>query len=296
MTIEELKELHCEVKPCEEDDVEYILERCEESDYAIAPSGEEAQEEQIVRMITDGDRTILGGCIVCPGDWDTAIVDTLWVDERYRGQGMGKALVRDTERVLAEKHCRLVLLATFDFQARPFYEKLGYLPCGIGDWPKGHCNYYLKKRLDALPQQSDPPEESLRFEIRSGSEEDAEFLDRKLREYDDAYITKRPFLDLSRKITDAEGKLIAGVHAEIDDMAAARIIGVWVEESCRGQGLGAYLLRSVEQAAKEENAFPAIADVFDWNANYFLARGYEECVTVEDFPEGHSWHVFRKPL
>ena len=296
MTIEEWKELHYEVKPCEEEDVEYILERCEDCDYAAAPPEAEAQEEQIVRKITDGDGTILGGCIVWLGDWGTAIVDTLWVDERYRGQGLGAALVRDVERVLAEKDCRLVILATFDFQARPFYEKQGYLPCGVGDWPKGHCNYYLKKRLNAPPQRIDPPEGSFRFEIQSGSEEDAEFLDRKLREYDDAYIIKRPFLELSRKITDAGGKLIAGVHAEIDDMATVQIIGLWVEEACRGQGLGAYLLRSVEQAAKEENAFLAIANVYDWNADYFRARGYEACAAVEDFPKGHSWQVFCKPL
>ena len=296
MTIEELKELHYEVKPCEEEDVEYILERCEDCDYAVAPPEAEAQEEQIVRKITDGDGTLLGGCNVWLGDWGTAIVDTLWVEERFRGQGMGAALVRDAERVLAEKGCRLVILATFDFQARPFYGKQGYLPCGVGDWPKGHCNYYLKKRLNVPPQQSDPPEGRSRFEVRSGSEEDAEFLDRKLREYDDAYIIKRPFLDLSRKITDAGGKLIAGVHAEIDDMATVQIVGLWVEESCRGQGLGAHLLRSVEQAAKEAGAFPAVANVYDWNADYFLARGYEVCATVEDFPKGHSWHVLRKPL
>ena len=296
MTIDELNKLHYVVKPCEEEDVEYILERCEDCDYDVAPSEEEAQEEQIVRKITDGDGTIIGGCIVCLADWNAAIVDTMWVDERYRGQGLGAALVRDVERVLAENHCRIVILATFDFQARPFYEKLGYLPCGAGDWPKGHCNYFLEKRLSALPQQSDTPEESSRFEILSGNEEDAEFLDQKLREFDDAYIIKRPFLDLSRKITDAEGKLIAGVHAEIDDMATVQINALWVEESFRGQGFGAFLLRSVEQAAKEENAFLAIANVYDWNADYFLARGYEACVTVEDFPKGHSWNVFRKPL
>ena len=152
------------------------------------------------------------------------------------------------------------------------------------------------KGSPARRKTSNTLEGSFRFEIRSGSEEDAEFLDQKLREYDDAYITKRPFLELSRKLTDAEGKLIAGVHAEIDDMATVQIIGLWVEESCRGQGLGAYLLRSVEQAAKEEGAFLSTMNVYDWNADYFLARGYEACVTVENFPKGHRWHVLRKPL
>lgn len=152
------------------------------------------------------------------------------------------------------------------------------------------------KGSPARRKTSNTLEGSFRFEIRSGSEEDAEFLDQKLREYDDGFITKRPFLELSRKLTDAGGKLIAGVHAEIDDMATVQIVGLWVEKPCRGQGLGAYLLRSVEQAAKEEGAFLSIMNVYDWNADYFLARGYEACVTVENFPKGHRWHVLRKPL
>lgn len=69
-----------------------------------------------------------------------------------------------------------------------------------------------------------------------------------------------------------------------------------MEEPYRRQGFGSFLLRSVEQEAKEKGAYLALANGCDWSAGVFFANGYEACSTVEDMPKGHSWHVFRKPL
>jgi hypothetical protein len=44
--------------------------------------------------------------------------------------------------------CQSVFLDTHDFQALPFYQKLGYEIFGeLEDFPPGHTRYYLKKRL-----------------------------------------------------------------------------------------------------------------------------------------------------
>ncbi len=43
-----------------------------------------------------------------------------------------------------------VFLDTFTFQARPFYERLGYsVFATIEDYPPGHSRFMLSKRLDA---------------------------------------------------------------------------------------------------------------------------------------------------
>ena len=43
-------------------------------------------------------------------------------------------------------------LDTFGFQARPFYEALGYAVFGaLEDQPPGHRRYVLMKRLDVAP-------------------------------------------------------------------------------------------------------------------------------------------------
>jgi hypothetical protein len=48
--------------------------------------------------------------------------------------------------------CHGVWLDTFTFQARGFYERLGYSVFGaIEDYPPGHSRHFLKK--DLRPQQ-----------------------------------------------------------------------------------------------------------------------------------------------
>lgn len=80
--------------------------------------------------------------------WNVVAIDIIWVDEQYRGQGLGSILLGDVEREAMEKGCHLVQLDTFDFQAKGFYEKNGYSVFGIlEDCPKGHIRYYLKKTL-----------------------------------------------------------------------------------------------------------------------------------------------------
>ena len=77
-----------------------------------------------------------------------------------------------------------MMLGTFHFQARPLYEKLGFSVCGtIEDCPtSGHTHYDMIKRLD------DSSDESVTvapcaFEIQSGDEDDAEYIDDKLVKY-----------------------------------------------------------------------------------------------------------------
>ena len=288
MTIEELKELHYDVKPCEEEDLAYIQEQCGNYDNTVVPPRPEAKAEQIVRKIMGEDGSIIAGCILKILDWDTAYLDELWVDERCRGRGMGAALVRAVEGAAKERNCPLIYLATHDFQGKPFYEKQGYKLCGTNEnWPKGHCNHIMMKRLDSEPQQSGAADGMERFEIQAGNEADADFIDEKLGEYNSAFTPPEDpdkEIPLSRKITDAAGKLIAGIWAELDVWETAQIEGLWVEEPYRRQGFGSFLLRSVEQEAKEKGAYLA------------LANGYVACSTVEDMPKGHSWHVFRKAL
>jgi len=43
-------------------------------------------------------------------------------------------------------------LETASFEARPFYEKLGYeVFAALEDYPPGHTKFYLRKRLAPAP-------------------------------------------------------------------------------------------------------------------------------------------------
>jgi GNAT superfamily N-acetyltransferase len=75
-------------------------------------------------------------------------VDLLVVPEALRGQGIGRQLMAMAEDEARQRGCHGAWLDTFDFQARPFYESLGYVRFGeLTDYPMGHTRYFMQKAL-----------------------------------------------------------------------------------------------------------------------------------------------------
>lgn len=73
-------------------------------------------------------------------------VKLLVVPEAYRGQGLGRRLMQDAETLARQHESEGIWLDTFDFQARPFYEKLGFQVFGaLEEGPNAHARYFLKK-------------------------------------------------------------------------------------------------------------------------------------------------------
>ena len=80
--------------------------------------------------------------------WNCVAIDILWVDCVNRKKGIGSKLLAEVEELARGKGAQLIHLDTFDFQAKDFYIKQGYEVFGkLQDCPKGHCRYYLMKRL-----------------------------------------------------------------------------------------------------------------------------------------------------
>jgi GNAT superfamily N-acetyltransferase len=80
--------------------------------------------------------------------YDWLHVELLAVPEELRGQGVGSALMRQAEAMAIERGCVGIWLDTFGFQARGFYEKLGYQVFGVvDDHPRGWQRFFLRKVL-----------------------------------------------------------------------------------------------------------------------------------------------------
>ena len=78
-------------------------------------------------------------------------VDAVWVDEHARGQRIGSQLVEAAEAEAVRRDCHSAYLDTFSYQAKPFYEKLGYTLFGmLDDYPPGHQRFYMRKRLRSV--------------------------------------------------------------------------------------------------------------------------------------------------
>jgi len=75
-------------------------------------------------------------------------IKQMWVDEAFRGQGYGRALL---EAMVAEADRRGVLriwVASYDFQAPGMYERAGFNRMAeFEGWPEGHVNVILCKTL-----------------------------------------------------------------------------------------------------------------------------------------------------
>lgn len=64
--------------------------------------------------------------IVAGSTFKTVEVEFLYVDEAFRGQGLGSALLHKVEQEAEAAGMEHVLLNTYSFQAPGFYRKMGY--------------------------------------------------------------------------------------------------------------------------------------------------------------------------
>ena len=294
---EMMKFLNFEIKPCEEDDADFFRGKIDEISDSIVPPMEGAEDEYVFLKITDDEGKVIGGCIMEIDSWKIAELDILWVDEKYRRQGLGSALIREAERAAREKGCYVMTLGTFDFQARPLYEKHGYKVAGnIKNWPKGHENYSMMKRLDQpLPEYV--PSHVCAYEIDPASGEDADIIDDGLGEYNHSQAPyEHEFIWLNKKVLDEDGNTIAGIIAGVQGWNSAHIEMMWVDEKQRNRGIGTYLLSDFEREAKEKGAYMVILDALDWQMPFFEKHGYTVIGTLEDCPKGHRWCQLQKLL
>lgn len=103
--------------------------------------------KQVRLFARDGQDQIIGGLSGYIG-WGWFYVSTLWVDERYRGQGLGRDLLTKGEENVLEFGVDKIFLGTTEFQARGFYEKNGYqVFATMDDLPPGYKNFMMRKNL-----------------------------------------------------------------------------------------------------------------------------------------------------
>ena len=90
----------------------------------------------------------LFACIVCTVTGIWLEVEFLWVQEDQRLTGIGTELLRRAEEKGIELGCRRAFLNTFDFQAKPFYEKRGYEVVYVQrEYPEMGDRFFMEKQL-----------------------------------------------------------------------------------------------------------------------------------------------------
>jgi GNAT superfamily N-acetyltransferase len=105
-----------------------------------------ANADALCIALVDEDGATAGGLYgTLAYNWLT--IELLFVPDGARGSGLGARLVRQAEDAARARGCIGAWLDTFSFQARGFYEKIGYALAGtIPDHPVGGARYFLMKR------------------------------------------------------------------------------------------------------------------------------------------------------
>lgn len=75
-------------------------------------------------------------------------IELLYLPESMRGHGLGRQIMKMAESEAERRGCHAAWLETLSFQARDFYERLGYVVFGeYKDFPPGHSLFFMKKEL-----------------------------------------------------------------------------------------------------------------------------------------------------
>jgi GNAT superfamily N-acetyltransferase len=110
----------------------------------------QAQGRWFATFLRDRQRRIVGGS----HGWtfgNYMYVELLWIHEAARGQGYGRRVLLAAEQEAVTRGCRYSVLNTFSFQARGFYEKLGYrVFAELDDVVGPHRWYFLRKTFEAV--------------------------------------------------------------------------------------------------------------------------------------------------
>lgn len=101
----------------------------------------------LVITVRDASGVVVGGLWGSTG-FQWLFTQLLVVPESLRGQGVGRELMRMAETEAIRRGCHSAWLDTFEFQARGFYERIGYTCFAqLPEYPAGFSRFFMKKSL-----------------------------------------------------------------------------------------------------------------------------------------------------
>jgi GNAT superfamily N-acetyltransferase len=105
------------------------------------------KSHKIVAAIRNDDGALHGGVIGRMAG-DSIYMEIVYNDDAVRGTGHGREMMALVEKRARELGAREAWLYTMSFQAKPFYEKLGYSQFAELPWLDGtHKRHFMRKDL-----------------------------------------------------------------------------------------------------------------------------------------------------
>ena len=122
----------------EESLIQYNLRQAGPSNYRALTVAARDQSGQLIGGVTGSTY------------WGWLVIHFFWIDESWRGRGLGTRLLRVAEQEAISRGCHSAQLESFSFQNLGFYEAHGYERYGtLVDFPFEHQRVSFRKRLAA---------------------------------------------------------------------------------------------------------------------------------------------------
>ncbi|MHA2423540.1 MAG: GNAT family N-acetyltransferase [Candidatus Thorarchaeota archaeon] len=255
-------------------------------------------EEWLNLVLNDHDGNVVGGITTSTLYW-AQYLETFWVDKKYRGQGYGRDLLLEAERLAKKNGCVVSQTYTFSWQAPDFYQAAGYeLKATYDGYVEGITELILMKSLsstDTSPKETDPN----RFTIHKVSSEEAlKHIQEGMREYSIGELgdlrSVHPEIGIKLVIKNDEGKVIGGL-AGYTTLGTMNFGELWVHEDYRNQGYGKDLLTTAESLAKEKGCIAGQTACFIFqNLDFLKSQGYNSYGILDGYPKGAKEHLLIK--
>ena len=256
-------------------------------------------EEWLSLVLKDHDGKIVGGITTSTLYW-AQYLETLWVDDKYRGLGYGRDLVLESERLAKKNGCLISQTYTFSWQAPDFYQAIGYkLMATYDGYVEGITELILMKKLDTTDDVSPQETDSTRFTIfKDSTKESKKIIHEGMRKYNKEKLgdlrSIHPEIGIKLVIKNDGGRVIGGLSG-YTTLGTMNIGELWVDEEYRNQGYGMELLATSETLAKEQGCIAGQIACFTFQGLDFLkSQGYNSDGYFDGYPKGVKEYLLIK--
>ena len=298
-----------------------------------------AQHEEFIDPFVIGvqsaDGTMIAGIngLIVSGTLDGAAIETycylqsLWVDEAYRHQGLGTLLVQKLQDYAQHQNCKMIKIECLEVdQSKPFFEKMGF-DCTV-TIPYPRNVHWMKKMLDNV----DVEEQSstihladhgysvymgfplfidigdlctfsqarkyltnsvINFMWSDEAKKYADVINQKVRNYAASQGASQNESSFTIFITSPDHKIVGGAIGTIEYIPGygkwCHICDVAIDADYRKQQLGRELFKYVDEYAQSKDCKHAELWTGQWQARGFYQKvGFNVITTIP--ASEHPWN------
>ena len=205
----------------------------------------------------------------------------IFVDKEYRSHGVGKQLLD-----WAKRDYQSLSLSVYvkNGRAVEFYKREGFSVAEEGiDEATGEGEYTMAWKRD---NEREP-------EIVRSEAENSSFIHEKLREYNARYMRDSGEFNFH---IEENNRIVGGIVADgLGDTLEVEFL--YVDEECRGKGIGRRLLEHVEKLARQAGMKRILLNTYSFQAPEFYKKmGYMEILKISPVFDEISQYYFIKEI